>query len=97
VEGRLQSRKAPRCRACDAFLPERDWRGKSDEKVRCPKCDHEGRPYTETMVDVRADRVTLLGGGGARTGVASERGDSAGGPSATPEVVDPLTDDDIPF
>jgi primosomal replication protein N len=97
VEGRLQSRKAPRCRSCDAFLPERDWRPKNDEKLRCPKCDHEGRPYAETMFDVRADRVTLLGGGGARGGGVSERVDSAGGHSTTPEIADPLTDDDIPF
>src|SRR5437879_7798961 len=63
VEGRLQSRKAPRCRNCDAFLPERDWNPRDGAKLRCPKCNEEAKPYTDTMVDVRADRVTLLGGG----------------------------------
>ena len=48
VEGRLQSRKAPRCRNCDAFLPERDWRpGDRDQKLRCQKCDHETVPYIQ--------------------------------------------------
>src|SRR5712672_1293428 len=38
VEGRLQSRKAPRCRACDAFLPEREWKaGSRDQQLKCQK------------------------------------------------------------
>jgi hypothetical protein len=45
---------------------------------------------------VRADRVTLLGGGGR--GAAVERGgDGAGGQMAPVESAEPLTDDDIPF
>src|SRR2546422_1012281 len=73
VEGRLQTRKAPKCRNCDAFLPERDWRPNSkDQSVRCAKCGQESVPYTETMIDVRADRVTLLGGGGGGGRARSE-------------------------
>src|SRR5205085_2588852 len=37
VEGRLQSRKVPRCRQCDAFFPDRDFRPNSREKMRCQK------------------------------------------------------------
>ena len=98
VEGRLQSRKAPRCRHCDAFLPDRDWRpGDRDEKVRCQKCSNEMVPYVQTLVDVRADRVTLLGGGGR--GASMDRGGDAvshAAPAST-ETAEPLTDDDIPF
>jgi single-strand DNA-binding protein len=98
VEGRLQSRKAPRCRHCDAFLPERDWRpGDRDQKVRCQKCDHETVPYVQSLMDVRADRVTLLGGGGGRGG-SMDRGDSPSyGAAPGVEASEPLTDDDIPF
>lgn len=94
VEGRLQTRKAPRCRSCDAFLPERNW--KSDgEKLRCPKCNHEDRPYGETMLDVKVDRVVLLGGGGGR-GAGTDRGAApSGGLEEAP--IEPITDDDIPF
>jgi single-stranded DNA-binding protein len=98
VEGRLQSRKAARCRHCDAFLPERDWKpGDRDEKVRCAKCSNETVPYVQTLVDVRADRVTLLGGGG-RGGSTERGGDSmAHAVPASGESTEPLTDDDIPF
>lgn len=97
VEGRLQSRKAARCRHCDAFFADRDWRsGDRDEKLRCPKCDHEAVPYIQTMIDVRADRVTLLGGGGR--GASMDRGsDSVGSHVPAAETSEPLTDDDIPF
>ena len=99
VEGRLQSRKAPRCRNCDAFLPERDWRSDRDrdQKVRCQKCDHETVPYVYPMMDVRADRVTLLGGDG-RGATMDRSGDtmSHSAPTAI-EASEPLTDDDIPF
>jgi len=99
VEGRLQSRKAPRCRNCDAFLPERDWRpGDRDQKLRCQKCDHETVPYIQAMMDVRADRITLLGGGGGRGATMDRGGDGMGhsAPAAI-EASEPLTDDDIPF
>lgn len=98
VEGRLQSRKAARCRNCDAFLPERDWRpGARDEKLRCQKCDHEMVPYVQTLMDVRADRVTLLSGAGRGAGM--DRGsDGMSQAAAVPsEASEPLTDDDIPF
>jgi primosomal replication protein N len=98
VEGRLQSRKAPRCRKCDAFLSERDWRpADRDMKLRCQKCDHEAAPYVQTLFDIKADRVTLLGGGGR--GATMERGgDGASGQMAVAESSsEPLTDDDIPF
>jgi single-stranded DNA-binding protein len=104
VEGRLQSRKAPRCRSCDAFLPERDWRpGTKDQALKCPKCGHDAPPYTETMMDVRADRVTLLGGGsggggGRGAGGGMDRGmESGGSHQSTHEPSEPLTEDDIPF
>jgi len=98
VEGRLQSRKAPRCRHCDAFLPERDWRpGERDQTLRCQKCDHETVPYIQTMVDVRADRVTLLGGGGRGAGLERGSDVASHAPAAPSEAGEPLTDDDIPF
>lgn len=97
VEGRLQSRKAPRCRNCDAFLSERDWRATSrEQKLACSKCGHETVPYAETMVDVRADRVTLLGGGAGR-GSGAARGEDPGGAPASADTSEQLTDDDIPF
>jgi single-strand DNA-binding protein len=103
VEGRLQSRRAPRCRSCDAFLPDRDWNPKDGGKIRCPKCGDEAKPYAETMMDVRADRVTLLssGGGGMGRGGGMSRGEESfgggGGHGPSPDVAEPLTDDDIPF
>ena len=96
VEGRLQTRKAPRCRNCDAFLPEKNWKG-NGEKVRCAKCNHEDRPYGETMLDVKVDRVVLLGGGGGR-GTGVERGSTHTTAGAMEEApMEPITDDDIPF
>lgn len=98
VEGRLQSRKAPRCRNCDAFFPERDWKpGNKERTVRCPKCAHEAPPYAETMMDVRADRIVLLGGGGGGRGATADRGGEMGATTPAPESSEPLTDDDIPF
>jgi single-strand DNA-binding protein len=97
VEGRLQTRKAPRCRNCDAFLPERDWKANNEDKIRCAKCGETQRPYAETMLDVKVDRVVLLGGGGGRGGGGMDRGGPphAGGSDEPP--VEPITDDDIPF
>ncbi len=97
VEGRLQSRKAPRCRHCDAFLPERDWKADDRNKqVRCQKCSNEMVPYVQTLTDVRADRITLLGGGGGR-GASMDRSELTGGGAPHAEPSEPLTDDDIPF
>ncbi|HEV8316781.1 MAG TPA: single-stranded DNA-binding protein [Vicinamibacterales bacterium] len=106
VEGRLQTRKAPRCRSCDAFLPG-EWKANQDE-IRCTKCGQTQRPYAETMLDVKADRVVLLSGGGRAAGAdrggAMDRGGSferttvplaAGGMDEAP--MEPITDDDIPF
>jgi single-strand DNA-binding protein len=95
VEGRLQSRKVPRCRHCDAFFPDREFRPNSREKMRCPKCDTESVPYVETRFDVRADRVTLVGSGGGRGQIARGGTDDMAAPA--PEASEPLTDDDIPF
>ncbi len=101
VEGRLQTRKAPKCRSCDAFFPERDWKPAArDQTLRCSKCGHEAAPYVETMVEIRADRVTLLGGGGGGRGQSYDRGETsvaAGGHDRGASDVEPLTDDDIPF
>jgi single-strand DNA-binding protein len=102
VEGRLQTRKAPRCRKCDAFFPERDWKAGTDKKLTCGKCGYEDRPYTETMLDVKADRVVLLGGGGGGRGGAMDRGErsavhAGGGGGQDEPPMEPITDDDIPF
>ena len=48
--------------------------------------------------EIKADRVTLLGGGGGRSGGSMDRGSShpaAGGMDDAP--MEPITDDDIPF
>jgi single-stranded DNA-binding protein len=97
VEGRLQSRKVLRCRSCDAFFSDREAKPNGRETMRCAKCGHEATPYAETRFDIRADRITLLGGGGGR-GASTDRGEPGGAhtPSA-PEASEPLTDDDIPF
>jgi single-stranded DNA-binding protein len=95
VEGRLQTRKAPRCRNCDAFLSERNWKP-NGEKLRCPKCSHEAAPYGDTMLDVKVDRIVLLGGGGGSRAGSVERA-PATHPGADESPVDPITDDDIPF
>jgi len=94
VEGRLQTRKAPRCRNCDAFLSG-EW--KANQEVQCPKCRETRQPYAETMIDVKADRVVLLsGGGGGRSGAGMDRGvPVAVGADEAP--VEAITDDDIPF
>ena len=102
VEGRLQSRKAARCRQCDAFFPDRDYKASGKDIMRCAKCGHEAAPYLETRIDVRADRVTLLGGGGGRAASYARGGaeeSMAGAPVGAPgpDVSEPLTDDDIPF
>src|SRR5262249_47328383 len=103
VEGRLQSRKVPRCRQCDAFFPDRDFKAGSKDTMRCPKCGHEAAPYVETRFDIRADRITLLGGpgggGGRPGGGVSRSADETGGGHAPGHEgsSEPLTDDDIPF
>jgi single-strand DNA-binding protein len=104
IEGRLQSRKVPRCRQCDAFFPDRDFKQNARDVMRCPKCGHEAAPYVETRFDVRADRITLLGGaggGGGRGGGISRGGggDDMGShaPAGDSGASEPLTDDDIPF
>jgi len=101
IEGRLQTRKAPRCRSCDAFLPDRDWNARDAQKIRCQKCDSEAKPYAETMVDIRADRISLLGSGsgGRGAGVSRIGEDTMVGhaPAPSHDSPEPLTDDDIPF
>jgi hypothetical protein len=50
------------------------------------------------MMDVRADRITLLGGGGGRGATMDRGGDGVSHPApAAIEASEPLTDDDIPF
>jgi hypothetical protein len=51
------------------------------------------------MVDVKADRVTLLGSGGGGGGGGRSQGfdRGAGAPAPALESSEPLTDDDIPF
>jgi single-strand DNA-binding protein len=68
----------------------------------------EGRLQTDEYTDkegikrkttrVRCDRVVLLGGGGGGGRAGMERSEGAGAtPTASAEVAEPLTDDDIPF
>ena len=49
--------------------------------------------------EIKADRITLLGGGGGGRGAGTDRSGgsqvSAGGPDEQP--MEPITDDDIPF
>src|SRR6476660_5565015 len=49
--------------------------------------------------EIKADRITLLGGGGGGRGGASvdRGGDSMGSQAPGPDISEPLTDDDIPF
>ena len=58
--------------------------------------DKDGnKKYT---TEIKADRITLLGGGGARSGGGVERSGGsqmAGGMDEPP--MEPITDDDIPF
>jgi len=61
--------------------------------------DKDGnKKYT---TEIKADRITLLGGGGGRGGAGMDRGDrglaspSPGGGDEPP--MEPITDDDIPF
>ena len=86
-----------KCWRCKEPLPfSEETRG---TQVRCTKCGQESIPYAETMIDVRADRVTLLGGGGGRSSSIerSEVAVHAGAGAPAPESTEPLTDDDIPF
>jgi len=46
--------------------------------------------------EIKADRITLLGGGGAGGGRSMDRAGSQGGGMDEPPM-EPLTDDDIPF
>jgi primosomal replication protein N len=94
VEGRLQTRKAPRCRKCDAFLTG-EW--KPNQELQCSKCHEKQSPYAETMLDVRADRVVLLGGGAGRSAGTGRGEPAAVGVAADDSAVEPITDDDIPF
>ena len=61
--------------------------------------DKEGVKRKSTKV--RCDRVVLLGGGGGGRGASADRGgDSMGGGhghAPSPDISEPLTDDDIPF
>jgi single-strand DNA-binding protein len=68
----------------------------------------EGRLHTRQWDDkdgnkrytteIKADRITLLGGGGGGRGGASiDRGPATHGPGTDEPPVGPITDDDIPF
>jgi primosomal replication protein N len=102
VEGRLQSRRVPKCRECDSFLPEREVRVEGVRPadlpdIKCGRCGKTAKPYLDTQVEIRGDRVTLLGspgGGGARSS-GMDRGEvpqsgQMNEPADVPE-------DDIPF
>ena len=47
--------------------------------------------------EIKADRVTLLGGGGAGRGGGMDRGGSHPPGGADEPPMEPITDDDIPF
>ena len=57
--------------------------------------DKEGNKRYTT--EIKADRITLLGGGGSGRSTSMDRGGSH--PSGAPEdpPMEPITDDDIPF
>jgi single-strand DNA-binding protein len=101
VEGRLQSRRVPKCRDCDSFLPERDFRaeggGRDVPEMKCQRCGKTTRPYLDTQVEVKADRIALLGGGGGGRG--SQSGGGTRSEHSEPTVREPadVPEDDIPF
>ena len=47
--------------------------------------------------EVKADRLTLLGGGSGRSNAGEKRSSSQPEPVGDGEAVNPITDDDIPF
>ena len=47
--------------------------------------------------EIKADRVTLLGGGGGRGGGGMDRGGPHAPGNADEPPMEPITDDDIPF
>ena len=48
--------------------------------------------------EIKADRITLLGGGGGRSGGMDRGGGATQAPGASNDPpMDPITDDDIPF
>jgi single-strand DNA-binding protein len=101
VEGRLQTRRVPKCRECDSFLPEREFRaeggGREVPEMKCQRCGKTSRPYLDTQVEIRAERVALLGGGGGggrRAQPGGSRADHGEGGSREPADV---AEDDIPF
>ena len=47
--------------------------------------------------EIKADRITLLGGGGGRTGGGMDRGGSQVASAPDEPPMEPITDDDIPF
>lgn len=101
VEGRLQTRRVPKCRECDSFLPEREFRaeggGRDVPEMKCSRCGKTSKPYLDTQIEIKAERVALLGGGGgggARGGQGAPRGEQAEGSVREPADV---PEDDIPF
>ncbi|HXH07505.1 MAG TPA: single-stranded DNA-binding protein [Vicinamibacterales bacterium] len=92
VEGRLQSRQWLACRECDATIASpRGDRPAREGEMRCPN-GHVRKPYTRTAVDIRGDRVVLLGGGAPGARPARPE---AGEPVVEPTVE--VAEDDIPF
>ena len=47
--------------------------------------------------EIKADRITLLGGGGGRGGGMDRSASSHGAGMDEPPAMEPITDDDIPF
>ena len=47
--------------------------------------------------EIKADRITLLGGGGGARGASTDRGGAAMAHGADEPPMEPITDDDIPF
>ena len=103
IEGRLQTRRVPKCRECDSFLPDREFRaeggGRDVPEMKCGRCGKTSKPYLDTQVEIRAERVALLGGGGGGGGArgaqgGGQRADYSEGGMREPADV---PEDDIPF
>jgi single stranded DNA-binding protein len=97
VDGRIQKRTWAACAKCRTSVPGRREVTRADlDQLECPKCRTKDYLYVDSMVEIRADRVTLLGGGGGRGGSAPERPDttSEDGPR---ESRGEFAEDDIPF
>jgi primosomal replication protein N len=97
VDGRLETRQWPVCKKCDANVTApKNWKPGVADNLKCPKCGSTDF-YPRTSVEVRGDRIVLLGGGGGgRAQSPMDRAETVAPHEAIKESVE-LTEDDIPF